>query len=126
LIPRARIAREVLPTELSRLGAHVETVEAYQTVRPDIESENIIGYLRDGVVDAITYTSPSTVANFATLVATKDLSKLLRTSVVACIGPITATTARAHGLRDLVEPEKHNAVALVDVIASSLAKKVQR
>ena len=125
LMPRSRIAREVLPAELRRLGADIESVEAYQTVRPHIESEKIIGSLQDGVVDAITFTSPSTVSNFATMVGAKDLSALLRSTLVACIGPVTAATARVHGLQDLIEPEKQTAAALVDVIASSLAERDQ-
>jgi uroporphyrinogen III methyltransferase / synthase len=125
LLPRARIAREVLPTELSRLGAHLEAVETYQTVRPDIESGEVVHALQAGEVDAITFTSPSTVTNFATLVGTKDLSKLLRNSLVACIGPITAATARAHGIQDLIEPEKQTSAALVDIIASSLAGRAR-
>jgi uroporphyrinogen III methyltransferase/synthase len=123
LIPRARIAREVLPTELSRLGAKVETVEAYQTVRPDIESEKIIAALQDGIIDAITFTSPSTVSNFATLAGTRDLSTLLRDSLVACIGPVTAAAARAHGIRDLIQPEKQTTASLVEAIATALGER---
>jgi uroporphyrinogen III methyltransferase/synthase len=123
LLPRARVAREVLPAELARLGAHIETVEAYQTVRPAIESNKIIASLQDGQIDAITFTSPSTVANFATLVGTRNLSALLRNSLVACIGPVTAATARAHGVEALIEPEKHTASALVEAIARSLGER---
>jgi len=123
LIPRARVAREVLPTELSRLGAHVQTVEAYQTVQPAIDSKKIVTLLEEGVVDAITFTSPSTVSNFALLTGTQDLSRLLANCLVACIGPVTAATARQHGLQNLVEAEAQTSASLIEIIARSLSNK---
>jgi uroporphyrinogen III methyltransferase/synthase len=123
LIPRARVAREVLPAELGRLGAQVEAVEAYQTIRPSIDSGKIIALLEEGAIDAITFTSPSTVSNFAVLVGTQDLSRLLRNCLVACIGPVTAATARQYGLQNPIEPETHTSASLIEVIASSLSNK---
>jgi uroporphyrinogen III methyltransferase / synthase len=120
LIPRARIAREVLPDELSRLGAYVNAVEAYQTVKPDVDTDDIARLFKEGRVDAITFTSPSTVSNFAALVGVDDLSTLLRDTAVACIGPITAATALEHGLRDTVQPDVYNTTALVEVIVKAI------
>ena len=123
LIPRARVAREVLPTELERLGALVEAVEAYQTIPPNIDTGRIIALLQEGAIDAITFTSPSTVANFALLVGAQDLSRLLANCLAACIGPVTAATARQYGLQNLIEAEKHTSASLIEVIASSLSNK---
>ena len=123
LIPRARVAREVLPAELTRLDAHVDAIEAYQTIQPAIDSRKIVTLLEEGAVDAITFTSPSTVSNFALLAGTQDLSRLLAKCLVACIGPVTAATARQHGLRNVVEAETQTSASLIEVIASSLSKK---
>ena len=123
LIPRARVAREVLPAELGRLGALVEAVEAYQTIQPTIDTGKIIALLEEGAIDAITFTSPSTVSNFALLVGTQDLSRLLANCVAACIGPVTAATAREYGLLNPIQPEKHTSASLVEVIASSLSER---
>jgi uroporphyrinogen III methyltransferase / synthase len=120
LIPRARIAREVLPGELSRLGAFVNAVEAYQTVKPDVDTGDIARLFKGGRVDAITFTSSSTVSNFAALVGADDLSTLLRDTVVACIGPVTAATALEHGLRDIVQPDVYNTNALVEVVVKAI------
>jgi uroporphyrinogen III methyltransferase / synthase len=122
LIPRARIARDVLPTELRKLGAQVDAVDAYQTVKPDLAREEIISLFKTKRIDAITFTSPSTVSNFAELVGLKDLSELLKSTLVACIGPITARTAARFGLRKTLQPRLHNAIALVEVIVESLGR----
>jgi uroporphyrinogen III methyltransferase/synthase len=120
LMPRARIAREVLPSELTRMGALVDDVETYQTVRPDVKAESIISLFADGRIDAITFTSSSTISNFARLVGTSDLSSLLRGVVIACIGPVTAQTAIEHKLENIVQPESYNSIALVETIVSSI------
>jgi uroporphyrinogen III methyltransferase/synthase len=117
LIPRARIAREVLPVELGRLGARVDAVETYQTVKPDTDIENIIRLLNEA---AITFTSSSTVANFAALVGAENLSSLLQNTLVACIGPVTAATALEHGLSKIVQPEVYNTRALVEAIVKEI------
>ena len=123
LIPQARVAREVLPIELGKLGALVEAVEAYQTIRPSIDPGKIIALLEQGAIDAITFTSPSTVSNFAVLVGSQDLSQLLRTCVVACIGPVTTATARQYGLENPIEPETHTSASLIEILASYLSNK---
>lgn len=123
LIPRARIAREVLPVELGRLGAHVDAVETYQTVKPEGGGEDIIRLFRDGTVDVITFTSSSTVTNFAALVGLQDLSELLKNITVACIGPITAATAAEYGLVNVAQPEVYTAAALAEAIVRALGQR---
>ena len=122
LIPRARIAREVLPEGLRKLGAEVDTVETYQTVKPDVDPESVNLLFKEHSIDAITFTSSSTVANFAELAGLTDLSRLLDATLVACIGPATAETAARMGLTRVIQPDMHNSAALVESIVESLAK----
>ncbi|HEX5734380.1 MAG TPA: uroporphyrinogen-III synthase [Blastocatellia bacterium] len=122
LIPRARVAREVLPVKLSALGASVDAVEAYQTVRPETEGEEIKRLLTEGKVNVLTFTSSSTVSNFAALVGMKDLSGLLEGVLVACIGPVTAQTAREHGIENVIQPDQYNAPALVESLIAATRK----
>jgi uroporphyrinogen-III synthase len=91
LLPRAEIARKALAGELRARGAEVEELAAYRTLAapPDPEA---LAELRAGV-DAITFTSSSTVRHFVEL-AGPDTGN----AVIACIGPITAQTARELGL----------------------------
>ena len=122
LIPRARVARETLPAGLRRLGAHVDAVETYQTVKPVVQPERIIRLFKENSIDAITFTSPSTVSNLAELVGLTDLSDLLGTTLVACIGPVTAMTAVSYGLGRIVQPAQHNAAELVGSIVESIGQ----
>lgn len=123
LIPRARVAREILPAGLRSLGAHVDAVETYQTVKPDVHPEAVIRLFKENSIDAITFTSSSTVSNFAELAGVTDLSDLLATTLVACIGPVTAETAASHGLKRVIQPEMYNAAELVQSIVKSIGEK---
>jgi uroporphyrinogen III methyltransferase/synthase len=111
LIARAEKARNVLPRELSKLGAIVDEVLAYRTVP---ETRDVTGarrrFLEEGA-DLITFTSSSTVENFLAL----DLPwpKGMR---VASIGPITSKTATDHGLEIDIEARRHNIEGLVEAI----------
>jgi uroporphyrinogen III methyltransferase/synthase len=121
LMPRAQIARELLPTELRRLGAQVDAVEAYRNVMPDVDKLEAMKLFKQRSVDAITFTSPSTVSNFAALFGKRDLSELLAGVVVACIGPVTAATAAEYGLKNLLRPETQTAAALARALVEALS-----
>lgn len=103
LLPGSDIGREVLADGLAELGAQVERIAAYRTVTPQGASQLARQILKDGV-DVITFTSSSTVRN--TLDILEGDKQYLEASFIACIGPITAATARDLGLRvDLVADE---------------------
>lgn len=122
LIPRARIAREVLPLELTKLGAEVDAVETYQTIKPDIDRKSFARLFAQKKIDAITFTSPSTVNNFAATFETSDLSILLEGVLIACIGPVTAQAAARFKLKNIKQPESYNSEALVDMIVRSIGR----
>jgi len=123
LLPRARVAREVLPEELRRLGARIDTVEVYQNVLPETDGENLIRRLQDGLIDVITFTSSSTVNNFATLVGRENLAERLQNAFIACIGPVTAATAAEYHLKNIIQPDNYSAPALVEAILQALTGK---
>lgn len=101
LLPRADIAREALAVELQKRGAIVDEIAAYRTLPAQPDPDGLIE-LRHGV-DVITFTSSSTVRNFIALVGQAAISS---NTLIACIGPITANTARKLGLRvDIVAAE---------------------
>jgi len=98
LVPRASVARDVLPRALAACGARVDVVEAYRTVLPsDSLAPDTRRLITQGAIDVVTFTSSSTVTNFVTLMGEADLPHLLRAAVIACIGPITADTVRSYG-----------------------------
>lgn len=115
LLPRAADAREVLPTELEGMGARVEVVDAYRTVRPVGERENVRGMLERGEIHMVTFTSSSTVRNFIeTFEGEKELLlRWMEKVAVACIGPVTAKTAGEIGLKIAFSPSDYTIEALI-------------
>lgn len=118
LIPRAAVARDYLPRALAAAGARADVVPAYRTVQPhSTERGRVEAMLTGGAVDCITFTSSSTVTNFAQMFDTTDLSELLEGVTVACIGDITASTAARYGLRTDIQPDEYTIPALARAIA---------
>ena len=118
LLPRAAKAREVLPEKLVEMGGEVEVVTAYETVRPSEKAEEVRRLLREGAIHCITFTSSSTVENFIAMVGDDDLPSLLGKTVVACIGPITAETARRHGVTVEIIPDEYTIEALTAALVT--------
>lgn len=124
LIPRAAVARDYLPRALEEAGARVDVVAAYRTVRPETtERARVEAMLVGGAVDCITFTSSSTVTNFAQLFDTTDLGDLLKGVIVACIGDITASTATHYGLRTDILPAEYTTRALARAVADYYSKQ---
>lgn len=122
LIPRAAVARDYLPRALREAGAQVEVVAAYRTVQPQsAERGRVAAMLAGGAVDCLTFTSSSTVINFAQLFETTNLRELLKGVTVACIGDITANTAAEYGLRTQIQPFEFTVPALAKAIADYYA-----
>jgi uroporphyrinogen III methyltransferase/synthase len=118
LLPRADIARELLAEELRQAGAEVTEVAAYRTLPADVGGEregdrDIYRMLLDKQVDAITFTSASTVRNFVKMLGEEPAADLLRTTVVASIGPVTAEAAQQLGIQTTVMPTTYTIPALV-------------
>ncbi len=106
LLPRAKEARAVLPEELTRMGAGVDEIVAYQTRQAKSGRSDLLDALQQGKIDMVTFTSSSTVRNFKALLPDEAAAELMRGVAVACIGPITADTAKALGFKaDLVAQE---------------------
>jgi len=123
LLPRAEKAREVLPVELERMGAVVDVVPAYRTVRPDRDTGRVRGMLERGEVDLVTFTSSSTAVNFAGMFPEEDalLREWMKKTSVACIGPVTAKTAEDLGFAVDVTAKTYTIEGLVDAIVARFA-----
>jgi uroporphyrinogen III methyltransferase/synthase len=123
LIPRAAVARELLPEELRAMGVEVQVVPTYRTVRPTGNSDRLKNLLRTHALDMLTFTSSSTVRQFCEMFDSRDEARKLTTGLpVACIGPVTAQTATDEGLAVTITAGKNTIPALVEAIASYYAK----
>ncbi|MFQ5672708.1 MAG: uroporphyrinogen-III C-methyltransferase [Nitrospinales bacterium] len=121
LLPRAAVARETLPENLRARGAIIDVVPAYQTLPPQNRNDDLAAKLERREIDAVTFTSSSTVKNFIAMMDEHTRS-LLADAIIACIGPITARTAEDLGLRVDVVPEQFTVEALVAALESRFAK----
>ncbi len=112
LIPGAVESRDAVAVGLRGHGAAVDVVSVYRTVaaRPDLPA---------GPIDAVTFTSPSTVRHFVELIGA-DAARA-GGFVAAAIGPVTARAARALGLPDVLEAEPHTVAGIVDALERRFA-----
>ncbi|MBM4306557.1 MAG: uroporphyrinogen-III synthase [Deltaproteobacteria bacterium] len=117
LLARAKKARDVLPIGLKGLGAIVDVVEVYRTIKPKGGSRRLKHLLEKGKVDVVTFTSSSTVSHFIDLLKKEDLKNLLKGVAIACIGPVTARTVKEAGLKVHIQPEEFTIPALTQAIA---------
>lgn len=112
LLPQAADARAVLADGLTARGWQVEVVEAYRTV-PGQPSDGQLAAAAGA--DAICFTSSSTVTNYLAVAGPERVPP-----VVAAIGPVTAATARRHGLKVTVEATEHTIEGLVSVLVRAV------
>jgi uroporphyrinogen III methyltransferase / synthase len=126
LLPRADIARELLADELRASGATVTEVTAYRTVgvEPDRDNEpDIYRMLLDHKVDALTFTSASTVRNFVRLYGSEPVADLLAPVAIASIGPVTAEAALQCGIKTTIMPADYTIQGLVRAIVEHFEKE---
>jgi uroporphyrinogen III methyltransferase/synthase len=117
LLARAKVARDVLPKGLRVLGAEVNVVEVYRTVKPRGGSKKLMQLLEQENLDGIAFTSSSTVNHFVELLKRENLKRVLRGIAIACIGPVTARTVRAWGMNVAIQPKEYTIPALTQAIA---------
>src|SRR5689334_2138827 len=117
LLPRADIATETLAAGLRDRGWEIDDVTAYRTVRAAPPPAPIREAIKTGGFDAVCFTSSSTVRNLVGI-AGKPHAR----TIVACIGPQTAETAREFGLRVDVQPDEARVPSLVDALAAHAAR----
>ena len=126
LLPRANIGRDVVADQLRQAGAVVTDVVAYRTVLADTPragDPDVYRLLLEGRIDVVTFASPSAVRSFVEIYGAEPAADLLKHTVVAVIGPVTAEATRHLGLPVTIQPSTHTIAALVDAIAAHYAGK---
>jgi uroporphyrinogen III methyltransferase/synthase len=123
LIPRAKVAREIIPDKLREQGAEVTVAVAYENVRPVADTDRIKKMFMENKVTAVTFTSSSTVHNFIEILGQKEYKALLAGVAVACIGPVTAKTAEDFGMKTDIMPKDYTIPAFVDAIVEYFQKR---
>jgi len=122
LLPRALGARRVLPDGLRARGATVDAVPVYQVeAERGQDAETWRQLLDRGAADAVTFTSPSTVRNFVEVVGS-NVPKVVAGALIACIGPVTAATARECGLGVGVVARHYTIPGIVAALREALGR----
>jgi uroporphyrinogen-III synthase len=125
LLVRAKVARDVIPNELRKAGAHVDVVEAYETVVPQSSRARLRAALKNPKrrPHVVTFTSSSTVKNFAELLGPAQRTRPASLDGIrtASIGPVTSATLREFGLPVDIAAKEFTITGLVAAIVRSLA-----
>lgn len=123
LLLQAEGARDILASELRKTGAEVVEIGAYRTVRilpGDPGEPDLYKMLLEQQVDIITFTSPSTVIEFVDIYGADAVADVLRTTLVACVGPVTGQAAISLGLMPAIVPEEFTMSAMVAAIVRQM------
>ena len=125
LLVRAKVARDVIPRELRKAGAHVDVVEAYETVVPGSSRRRLQAALKNPKKrpDVVTFTSSSTVKNFVELLGKRRKSSLLEGVHTASIGPVTSTTLRELGLPVDIAAREFTIPGLVTAVVNVITSR---
>ncbi len=113
LLPRAESAREELITGLTTLGVTVDEIPIYRAGVPTDAPPEALADLREGRIDIVTFTASSTVRNLVEMLGDNTP---LEQPLIACIGPITAETARELGLRVDIMAAEYTVEGLVEAL----------
>lgn len=118
LLVRAKVARDVLPIELQKMGATVDVIEAYETRVPEGAKEKLEQVFRDPASrpHVITFTSSSTASNFLGLLG-ENTQVFLEGIHLASIGPVTSETLKNAGFPPAIEAREYTMQGVVDAIA---------
>ncbi len=136
LLVRAKVARDVIPNELRKAGAHVDVVEAYETVVPESSRRRLRAALKNHRPHVVTFTSSSMVRNFVELldlrpqrkrghpVRGRDRSRHgLDGILMASIGPVTSFTLREYGLAVDISAKEFTIPGLVEAIVRAVTER---
>jgi len=132
LLARAKVARDVIPRELRKLGARVDVAEAYETVVPLASRARLRAVLLDSKrrPDVIAFTSSSTAKNFRTLLSSGKAARgrgrpphtdWFEGVRFASIGPITSATLRELGMTPHIEAKEYTIPGLIEAIRQAFA-----
>ncbi len=117
LIPRAEVARDIIPESLTAMGADCDVITTYHTISSGMKREDFQEIAERDRIDIITFTSPSTVDNFIDIVGRENISE---DAIIACIGPVTKKAAEGVGLTVHIMAQSYTVEGMVDAMIDYL------
>jgi uroporphyrinogen III methyltransferase/synthase len=123
LILRALAARDALPAALRAAEVEVDIVAVYETKPAPLAAvQELARELEARTIDAVTFTSGSTVKEIVQALAPRA-ADLLAGTTLAAIGPVTAEVARAEGLNVEVVAGEYTVAGLIDALERHFATR---
>ena len=121
LLARAKVARDVIPRELRKMGAKIDVAEAYETTVPASSKKQIQAALNDPQrrPNIVTFTSSSSVRNFVALLGGRRRPPSIDQIQFASIGPVTSATLRELGLPVHIEADEYTIPGLIRAIVAA-------
>ncbi|MFN2568224.1 MAG: uroporphyrinogen-III synthase [Candidatus Dormibacteria bacterium] len=114
-LPSAAGSRPVLATRLREAGGLVDRLTLYRSLLPEAAAAQLAGELCQGPVDAVAFTSGSTVHHFRQALSGRPFPE---GAVAACIGPVTAGVARRAGFPVGVVSSQATTASLADALVA--------
>jgi uroporphyrinogen-III synthase len=108
--------REAVPELLCQRGARVDVALTFRTALVEGEEEGLAILFRDRPIDAVVFTSSSTVNRFLEALRAAEPASLLQQTAIACIGPMVSDTARRAGLPVHIQPDESSLAALREAL----------
>jgi len=121
LLPRADIADDEITVGLKKLGAKVDEISVYRTVRPRSNMTKLKELLLQGNLDVITFTSSSTVTNLLAGLGSAEIRRIR--AKIACIGPKTAATVLKAGLKVNILAKEQTMAGLIEAMEQYFRKE---
>jgi uroporphyrinogen III methyltransferase/synthase len=121
LLPRADIADDEIAMGLIKLGASVDEIAVYRTVRPPRNLARLKELLLPGNLDVITFTSSSTVTNLLADIGRAEIRRIA--AKIACIGPKTAATVDKAGLKVDILAKEQTMAGLIEAMEEYFHKE---
>jgi uroporphyrinogen-III synthase len=121
---KGNLARNIIPTHLRGMGARVSELIVYETICP-IKREELLNLLCTDI-DAITFTSPSTIKHFVQLVDGTNWLPWIREIVVCCIGPVTEKAAISSGINPTIVPHTYTMDHLIQELIRYFQKEEEQ
>lgn len=119
LFPRAEEGRDILPEGLRIIGAKVDLVPVYRTVKPEGLEEKLLSVIKRGI-DVITFTSGSTVKNFLEILGDKNRD-LIKDMKIACLSHVTSNVAEKYGVKTDILAKENTTLSLAEAIHDYLS-----
>lgn len=123
LLARGNLARSVLPEELIKMGHSVTDLIVYDTRINETRKHELVSLLMQKKIDVLTFTSPSSIENFITLLDGTNFREWLKECSVACIGPITKKKALANQMPVHICPKEYTIDGMIQAIISYISSE---